>query len=106
MTVQEESLSEDKAIIIKWLNPDGRVLRVYVSNNEDISSEVRFYYKNGIRLPYYRLILFNNGKETLPSELRKFIKNNRIVFHDESLFKIQNIIRKAFLEESDWCMVD
>ena len=105
-----DDTTRKKEVIIIWRNPLGHILRVQLSNTAGDPNEVRFFFNDDVRCPYYRNILFDNKKSVLPSKFKKYLseKGNNLFQNEITLFgtDLQDIIQSAILdEESDWCII-
>lgn len=72
-------------IAIVWNDSLGKILRVQLSKDSMMPGEIRFFYNDGIHMPYCRSVFFkeesNNSNEylPLPSVLLAYVKEHDIL---------------------------
>ena len=75
----------NREIAMVWNDSLGKILRVQLSNASMMPGEVRFFYNDGIHLPYYRSVFFKEEKDDsneylpLPSDVLAYVKEHDIL---------------------------
>ena len=74
----------NREIAMVWNDSSGRILRVQLSNASMMPGEIRFFYNDGIHLPYYRSVFFKEGNDDsneylpFPSDMLTYVKEHDI----------------------------
>lgn len=75
----------NREVAMVWNDSMGKILRVQLSNASMMPGEIRFFYSDGIHLPYYRSVFFkeeNNDSDEylpLPSDVLTYVKEHDIL---------------------------
>ena len=102
----DSPLLDYERLYIEWGNTGGMRLRMKFSFFCDSPNEVKFFYDDGTSIPHWRSIVFNNGKDAFPPELREYLERNRDkLFNVEILPVIKEKARRAFGNESNWSII-
>lgn len=75
----------NREIAMVWNDSLGKILRVQLSNASMMPGEIRFFYNDGIHLPYYRSVFFKEENDDsneylpLPSDVLTYVKEHDIL---------------------------
>lgn len=75
----------NREVAMVWNDSLGKILRVQLSNASMMPGEIRFFYSDGIHLPYYRSVFFKEENDDsneylpLPSDVLTYVKEHDIL---------------------------
>ena len=75
----------NREVAMVWNDSMGKILRVQLSNASMMPGEIRFFYSDGIHLPYYRSVFFKEENDDsneylpLPSDVLTYVKEHDIL---------------------------
>lgn len=102
----------NREIALVWKDSSGRILRVQLSNASMMPGEMRFFYNDGIHLPYYRSVFFKeeNGdsKENLPlpSDVLTYVKEHDVLSLQGAMREELKKIIVDLFNDDNWEVMD
>lgn len=74
-----------REVAMVWNDSSGRILRVQLSKDSMMPGEIRFFYNDGIHMPYYRNVFFKEENDDsneylpLPSDVLTYVKEHDVL---------------------------
>ena len=74
-----------REVAMVWNDSSGRILRVQLSKDSMLPGEIRFFYNDGIHMPYYRNVFFKEENDDsneylpLPSDVLTYVKEHDVL---------------------------